>query len=130
MDEGWRWWQTAEESSFWIHKQRPFDDPLMPACRFNSTKFLFLIGPNIVLLFFIIRPKKTVIRFGCFRHLIKYSSPSPERGLTTLFYAYLTMTIVICTRRMVFVEIIIIADILKKKIAFFHRIDDDVGVVR
>lgn len=78
--------RAAEESSFKI-KQKQFRDPLMPACHFKSTKFLFLIEPNIVLLLFII-PEELLFDSAVaatVARLIKYSSPLPERGLTTMF---------------------------------------------
>jgi len=98
--------------------------------------FIFNWTKRIVLLFFIIYIyihtyiRRTVIRFSCHRRrLIKYSSPSPEYGLTTVFYACLTMTIVICTheRSSVFMKIII-ADIVEKIFFFFFYAIDVSGV--
>jgi len=87
---------AREESSFWI-KQRPFQRSVNAGMsRLKSrAKFSFLIGPNTVLLFFIIyniHPRRIPTASGCYSILylfilIKYSSPSTDRGLTTVFYA-------------------------------------------
>jgi len=118
---------APEESSFRI-KQRPFRRSVINAgmsCRKSRAKFSFLIGPNTVLLFFIIyniHPRRILTARGCYSILylfilIKYSSPSSDRGLTTVFYALDNDYCFICIfvhGRSAFVEIIIIiADIVE-----------------
>jgi len=117
---------APEESSFRI-KQRPFRRSVNAGMsRLKSrAKFSFLIGPNTVLLFFIIiyniHPRRIPTASGCYSILylfilIKYSSPSSDRGLTTVFYALDNDYCFICIfvhGRSAFVEIIIIiADIV------------------
>lgn len=58
--------------------------------RLKSTKFSFLIGPNTEFYCFslyIIYTQRTTLLFDSLFILIKYSSESSDRGLTTVFYA-------------------------------------------
>lgn len=117
---------APEESSFRI-KQRPFRRSVNAgmSCLKSRTKFSFLIGPNTVLLFFIIyniHPRRILTTRGCYSILylfilIKYSSPSSDRGLTTVFYALDNDYCFVCIfvhGQSAFVEIIIIiADIVE-----------------